>query len=73
MPKEKQKIENAVVTFKDRNSDKFIEITLDYNLSDSTLDYNIKLDNETSVNSPMDFIGFLAQIFLQTLENQDNK
>lgn len=73
MPKKKQKMENALVTFKDRNSDKFIEITFDYNRSDSTLDYTIKMDNNTSMNSQMDFIGFLAQIFLQALQTQDNK
>lgn len=66
-------MENAVITFKDKNSNNTIDIELLYNRELSTIDYDVKLSENYSQNSEMDFIGFLAHMFLQTLQIEDKK
>ena len=52
-------MENAIVTFKDKNSNNTIDIELLYNKETSTVDYDVKFSENYSQNSEMDFIGFL--------------
>ena len=66
-------MENAIVTFKDKNSNNAIDIELLYNKELSTIDYDVKLSENYSQNSEMDFIGFLAHMFLQTLQIEDKQ
>ena len=66
-------MENAVITFKDKNSNNTIDIELLYNKELSTIDYDVKLSENYSQNSEMDFIGFLAHMFLQTLQIEDKQ
>ena len=66
-------MENAIVTFKDKNSNNTIDIDLLYNKELSTIDYDVKLSENYSQNSEMDFIGFLAHMFLQTLQIEDKQ
>ena len=66
-------MENAIITFKDKNSNNTIDIELLYNKETSTVDYDVKLGENYSQNSEMDFIGFLAHMFLQTLQIEDKQ
>ena len=66
-------MENAIVAFKDKNSNNTIDIELLYNKELSTIDYDVKLSENYSQNSEMDFIGFLAHMFLQTLQIEDKQ
>ena len=66
-------MENAIVTFKDKNSNNTIDIELLYNKELSTIDYDVKLSENYSQNSEMDFIGFLAHMFLQTLQIENKE
>lgn len=65
-------MENAIVTFKDRDTENFITVTLQYNKEESTLDYDLKFSDNYSQNSKTDFVGFLAKMFLETLQIKDN-
>ena len=65
-------MEKAIVTFKDPDSDKQIELSFRYTKEDGNLDYDIKLSDGYSLNSELDFIGFLANMFLTSLQvNKD--
>ena len=64
-------MENAIITFKDRDSDKKIVITLSYDKESSNLDYDVDLDKSYSPNSKLDFIGFLASMFLKMLQTKE--
>ena len=66
-------MENAIVTFKDKNSNNTIDIELLYNKELSTIDYDVKLSENYSQYSEMDFIGLLAHMFLQTLQIEDKQ
>ena len=66
-------MENAIVTFKDKNNNNTIDIELLYNKETSTVDYNIKFSENYSQNSEIDFIGFLANMFLQTLQIENKE
>ena len=66
-------MESAIVTFKDKNSNHTIDIELLYNKETSTVDYDVKFSENYSQNSEMDFIGFLAHMFLQTLQIENKE
>ena len=66
-------MESAIVTFKDKNSNNTIDIELLYNKETSTVDYDVKFRENYSQNSEMDFIGFLAHMFLQTLQIENKE
>ena len=66
-------MENAIITFKDKNSNNTIDIELLSNKETSTVDYDVKLGENYSKNSEMDFIGFLAHMFLQTLQIENKE
>lgn len=66
-------MENAIITFKDKNSNNTIDIELLYNKETSVIDYDVKLGENYSQNSEMDFIGFLAHMFLQTLQIENKE
>lgn len=66
-------MENAIITFKDKNSNNTIDIELLYNKKTSTVDYDVKLGENYSQNSEMDFIGFLAHMFLQSLQIENKE
>ena len=66
-------MENAIVTLKDKYSNNTIDIELLYNKELSTIDYDVKLSENYSQNSEMDFVGFLAHMFLQTLQIEDKQ
>ena len=66
-------MENAIITFKDKNSNNTIDIELLYNKETSIIDYDVKLGENYSQNSEMDFIGFLAHMFLQTLQIENKE
>lgn len=64
-------MENAIVTFKSKDTGKEINITLSYDKETSNLDYNVQLGTEYSSTTKMDFIGFLANMFLNCLQIED--
>ena len=66
-------MENAIITFKDKNSNNTIDIELLYNKETSTVDCDVKLGENYSQNSEMDFIGFLAHMFLQSLQIENKE
>ena len=66
-------MESAIVTFKDKNNNNTIDIELLYNKETSIVDYNIKFSENYSQNSEIDFIGFLAHMFLQTLQTENKE
>lgn len=66
-------MENAIVTFKDKDTDNTITLTLQYDKEKSTVDYDLKLSDNYTPKSDMDFIGFLAHMFLQVLQIEDGK
>ena len=66
-------MENAIITFKDKNSNNTIDIELLYNKETSVIDYDVKLGENYSQNSEMDFIGFLAHMFLQSLQIENKE
>ena len=66
-------MENAIITFKDKNSNNTIDIELLYNKETSIIDYDVKLGENYSQNSEMDFIGFLAHMFLQALQTENKE
>lgn len=61
-------MEKAIILFKDPENNKSIEITLNYNKKNSSLDYDLKLSENYSMTENMDFIGFLAHTFLSSLQ-----
>ena len=65
-------MEKAVVLFKNPETNNSIEINLTYNKEDSNLDYTINLSDGYSLNSNLDLVGFLAHMFLTSLQiNKD--
>lgn len=60
-------MESAIVTFQEKGTNKKIELLFDYDKESSNLDYDIKFTNITG-EDPMTFIGFLAKMFLTSLE-----
>ena len=66
-------MENAIITFKDKNNNNTIDIELLYNKETSIVDYDVKFSENYSQNSEMDFIGFLAHMFLQTLQIENKE
>ena len=66
-------MENAIVTFKDKNNNNTIDVELLYNKETSIIDYDVKFSENYSQNSEMDFIGFLAHMFLQTLQIENKE
>ena len=65
-------MEKAVVLFKNPETNDSIEINLTYNKENSDLDYTINLSDGYSLNSNMDLVGFLAHMFLTSLQvNKD--
>lgn len=65
-------MEKAVVLFKNPETKDSIEINLVYNKENSDLDYTLNLSEGYSLNSNMDFVGFLAHMFLTSLQvNKD--
>lgn len=65
-------MEKAVVLFKNPETKDSIEINLVYNKENSDLDYTLNLSEGYSLNSNMDLVGFLAHMFLTSLQvNKD--
>lgn len=65
-------MEKAIVLFKNPETNDSIEINLTYNKENSDLDYTINLSDGYSLNSNMDLVGFLAHMFLTSLQvNKD--
>lgn len=65
-------MEKAVVLFKNPETNDSIEINLVYNKENSDLDYTLSLSDGYSLNSNMDLVGFLAHMFLTSLQvNKD--
>ncbi len=66
-------MENATVIFKNpEDESKSIEISLVYNKETSEANYEVKLsDCYKDTSAPLDFIGFLAKMFLESLTMQD--
>lgn len=60
-------MQNANVTFKDKDTGRKISIDLQYDEETSSLNYNVNLDEEYTAKSNLDFIGFLADMFLGEL------
>ena len=64
--------EKAIVTFKNPETNDQIEISLSYNKETSDLDYDINFGGY-QWESKMDFPMFLAKMFLNSLQVEDNK
>lgn len=60
-------MESAIVTFKEKGTNKEIRLSLDYDKETSNLDYDVEFAN-INTSDPMSFIGFLAKMFLTSLE-----
>lgn len=69
-------MERAVVIFKNPDNNREIKIDFVYDKKDSFLDYNITFSEDYSMTENLDFVGFLANMFLNCLqadveENED--
>lgn len=66
-------MEKAIVTFKNPdNEEKFVEISLNFLKEENAVDYDVKLGPTYSAKDPMDFITFLADMFINMLSSQGN-
>lgn len=61
-------IQKAIVTFINPENDKKIEIKFEYNKETCDLDYNVDMNYDGKES--MDFVGFLANMFLNTLRTE---
>lgn len=70
-------MERAIVTFKNPEENREITITLDYNKETSVIDYDLKFSDNYSMTSNLDFSGFLAKMFIESLttgnKEEENK
>lgn len=61
-------MEKAIVTFKNPDTEEVIEITLSYDKENSIVNYNVEQSEEHKDEKPLNFIGFLATMFLNMLK-----
>lgn len=62
-------MENAVVTFVNPDSENTkIQLTFEYDRENKTLNWNSTFEKES--DEKLDFIGYLAAIFINTLSHQ---
>lgn len=66
-------MEKAIAIFKSPDTDRTITINFTYNKETSDLDYNIEFDKNTSAKDALDLPGFLAHMFLTSLQVNKNK
>lgn len=64
-------MEKAEVTFKNTEQNTWIKISLLYDKESSNIDYDVKFSEGYSMNSQLDFTGFLADMFLNSLRNNE--
>lgn len=65
----KSSMENAVVTFVNPDSENTkIQLTFEYDREKKTLNWNSTFEKES--DEKLDFIGYLAAIFINTLSHQ---
>lgn len=61
-------MEKAQVTFKNPENNKEINIDFIYDKETSFLDYNITISKDYDLKTNLDFVGFLANMFLNSLQ-----
>ena len=61
-------MEKAQVIFKNPENNKEINIDFVYDKETSFLDYNITISKDYDLKTNLDFVGFLANMFLNTLQ-----
>ena len=69
-------MEKAIVTFKDPDTNKEININFTWDKESNDLDYTISFSKNYSLSDNLDFNGFLANMFLKMLESsteEENK
>ena len=65
-------MEKAIVTFKNPETNDFVELSFNYDKEKSNIDYTVVLSDGYSLNTNMDLVGFLAHMFLTSLQtNKD--
>lgn len=66
---ENNSLERAIVTFKNPLTKQSIDIILCYDKEQGDIDYDLKFSEGYNMNSELDLIGFLAHMFLTSLQN----
>ena len=68
-------MEKAIVTFKNPDNEKEININFTWDKESNDLDYSITFSKNYSLSDNLDFNGFLANMFLKMLESdtEENK
>lgn len=68
-------MEKAIVTFKNPDNEKEININFTWDKDSNNLDYSITFSKNYSLSDNLDFNGFLANMFLKMLESdtEENK
>lgn len=66
-------MEHAIVTFKNPDNNKEIVISFIFDKQKSYLDYNVKLSKDYDIKDNIDFNGFLATMFLNSLQVDKDK
>ena len=68
-------MEKAIVTFKNPDNEKEININFTWDKDSNNLDYIITFSKNYSLSDNLDFNGFLANMFLKMLESdtEENK
>ena len=66
-------MEHAIVTFKNPDNNKEIVISFIFDKQKSYLDYDVKLSKDYDIKDNIDFNGFLATMFLNSLQVDKDK
>lgn len=61
-------MENVIVTFKNVDADKHIDVTLAFEPETAVIDYKVTMSEGYSPDEPMDFSAILADMFLRALQ-----
>lgn len=66
---ESNNLQRAIITFKNPETKEYIDINLCYDKDQGDIDYDVKFSEGYNMTSELDLIGFLAHMFLTSLQN----
>lgn len=66
-------MEKAIVSFKNPENNKEVIISLEYDKENSNIEYNLNFSDNFSMTDQLDFSGFLAKMFIDSLVNNSTE
>lgn len=66
-------MEKAIVSFKNPENNREVIISLEYDKENSNIDYDLKLSDNFNMKDQLDFSGFLAKMFIDSLVNNSTE